>query len=119
MCPELNVPISYHDRRFIGVVNYDDGDLTKDVRFHYRQKDHTVWGTFEGGRVRFGMLIADVLDGDRLDMRWQYLNCEDEFIGGTCLSVPELLPDGRLRLHESWTIDGDVSGESVIEEVAK
>jgi len=109
--------VSYHDKRFVGVVNYDDGDLTEDVRFHYRQKDRTVWGTFEGGRVRFGTLVADVLDDDRLAMVWQYLNCDSDFVSGKCLSVPELLPDGRLRLHESWAIIGGESGSSVIEEV--
>jgi hypothetical protein len=110
--------ISYHDKRFVGVVNYDDADLTKEVRFHYRQNGRTVWGTFEGGRVRFGTLVADVLDGDQLEMVWQYLNVDGEFVGGTCRSVPELLPDGRLRLHESWTVIGGESGTSVIEEVA-
>jgi hypothetical protein len=38
---------------------------------------------------------------------------------GTCISTPEILPDGRLRLHESWrwTSGDGSSGESAIEEV--
>ena len=109
--------VSYHNKRFCGVANYDDGDLTKEVLFHSHQKNRTVWGTFEGGRVRFGTLVANVLDDDKLDMVWQYLNIDGEFVSGRCRSVPEQLPDGRLRLHESWTTTGGEPGTSVIEEV--
>ncbi len=109
--------LSYDNKRFRGVVNYDDGDLTKEVLFHYHQKNRTVWGTFEGGRVRIGTMVANVLDGDKLDMVWQYLNIDGEFVSGRCHSVPEQLPDGRLRLHESWTTTGGEPGSSVIEEV--
>ena len=111
--------LSYDNKRFRGVVNYDDGDLTKEVLFHYHQKNRTVWGTYDGGRVRFGTLVANVLDDDKLDMVWQYLNIDGEFVSGRCLSVPEQLPDGRLRLHESWTTNGGEPGSSVIEEVPR
>ncbi|MDH3890190.1 MAG: n-acetylglutamate synthase [candidate division Zixibacteria bacterium] len=108
--------ISYDGKWFVGVVNYDDGDLTKDVTFHYRQTGNTVWGTFQGGRVRFGTLLADVLQNNQLKMIWQYLNVDGQFVSGECLSTPELLPDGRLRLAETWsTVDGP-TGTSVIEE---
>lgn len=107
----------YDNKRFVGVVNYDDGDLTQDVVFHYRQVENTVWGTFEGGRIRFGTLLADVLENDQLRMVWQYLNVDGEFVSGECLSTPKLLPDGRLRLEETWsTVDGP-AGTSVIEEI--
>jgi len=38
---------------------------------------------------------------------------------GICTSTPEILPDGKIRLHEKWRwTSGDLSeGESVIEEV--
>lgn len=109
--------ISYDNKRFVGVVNYDDGDLTKDVIFRYRQIGRTVWGTFEGGRVRFGTLIADVLENDQLRMVWQYLNVESEFVSGKCLTTPRLLPDGRLRLEETWSTFDGPNGTSAIEEI--
>ena len=109
--------LSYDNKRFRGVVNYDDGDLTKEVLFHYHQKNRTVWGTFEGGRIRFGTLVADVLDNNQLRMVWQYLNVDGEFVSGECLSTPKLLPDGRLRLEETWTTVGGPAGSSVIEEI--
>ncbi|RKX27524.1 MAG: n-acetylglutamate synthase [Candidatus Zixiibacteriota bacterium] len=107
---------NYNSRQFVGVENYDDGDLTGDTVFHYYQKDRVVWGTYEGGGVQFGTLIASMQNDGSLDMIWQYLSMSGEFVSGTCLSIPEVLPDGRYRLRESWKIDSGESGTSVIEE---
>lgn len=112
---------NYDDRRFVGVENYDDGDLTKEVIFHYRQDGTVIRGTFEGGRVIEGKLLAEILEDGRLDMIWRYTNVDGDVVYGTCVSKPELLPDGRYRLYELWTITGGPnqgeSGQSVIEEV--
>ena len=112
---------NYDDRQFVGVENYDEGDLTKDVKFHYRQEGSEVRGTFEGGRVKQGQLLAEVLPDGRLDMIWRYRNVDAEIVNGTCISIPEILNDGRYRLRESWTITSGPkageTGESVIEEV--
>ena len=112
---------NYDNRRFVGVENYDDGDLTSEVEFHYRQDGTSIRGTFSGGRVEQGKLVAELLPDGCLDMIWQYLNVDGEFVAGTCLSTPEVLPDGRYRLHEEWTITGGpnqgLTGRSVIEEI--
>ena len=110
-----------HNRIFVGVVNYDDGDANQDTVFRYYQDGEVVWGTYEGGRVRYGQILARVTPEGKLDMVWQYLNLDDQLIAGTCTSTPELLPDGRYRLNETWVITlgpaAGQSGESVIEEI--
>jgi len=112
---------NFDQKRFVGVENYDDGDLTKEVIFHYHQDGTVIRGTFEGGRVIEGKLLAEILEDGRLDMIWRYTNVDGDVVYGTCVSTPELLPDGRYRLHESWTITGGPnqgeSGQSVIEEI--
>lgn len=52
-------------------------------------------------------------------MRYQHVNAEGELMTGICRSTPEVLADGRIRLHEKWRwTSGDLSsGESIIEEV--
>ncbi len=110
---------NYNDKVFVGVENYHDGDMTGETRFHYFQRGDAVWGIFDGGNVAKGTLVARVLEDDRLAMIWQYLNNDGQFFSGSCTSVPELLDDGRYRLHESWQVtgrDGQTSN-SVIEEV--
>ncbi len=117
---------NYNNRTFKGVVNYDSGDLTGDTRFHYYQDADGVWGTFEGVNIISGALRAKVNENGQLDMEWWYTSKNGQEIKGTCISRPEILPDGRYRLHESWTITetstGEgvgVSGTSVIEELAQ
>jgi len=110
---------NYDGKVFKGVENYDDGDFLPDSRFYYHQKDTTVWATMEGSGIRIGTLIAAVNQDGSLVMSWQYLNIQNEFISGTCFSQPEILPDGRYRLKESWNVHGPdgTTGTSVIEEI--
>lgn len=114
-------PLDLNNRRFVGVVNYDDGDANQDTVFRYYQEGNLVWGSYEGGRVRHGQILARVTPEGKLDMVWQYLNLDDQLIAGTCESTPELLSDGRYRLNEAWeTTLGPAagqSGESAIEEL--
>lgn len=111
--------IDYHGRRFYSVSNSPTGEVGAETIFDYHQTGDVVWATYEGGAIRFGTLIAKV-DGDgALDMRYHHVNAAGELMTGVCHSTPELLPDGRVRLHERWrwTSGDGSSGESVIEEV--
>ena len=111
--------ISYHHRRFRPILNAPAGDVSRDTLFHYHQRGDVVWATYAGGAVRFGTLIATVDVTGRLDMRYQQVATDGSIKAGRCTSTPEVLPDGRLRLHESWnwTEGGEGSGTSVIEEM--
>jgi len=64
-------------------------------------------------------VIAKGLEDDSLDMRYQHINRKRELMTGVCRSTPEILPDGRIRLHETWQwTTGDLaSGTSVLEEI--
>jgi hypothetical protein len=111
--------IDYNNRRFVSVSNSESGEVSVETIFHYHQKDNFVWATYEGGSIFFGTLIAKVSDDGSLDMRYQHLNRQGELMTGVCKSVPEILGDGHIRLHETWQWTcGDFSkGESVVEEV--
>lgn len=111
--------IDYNDKKFAAVRNSAAGEVTAETVFYYRQKDDLVWAEYRGGEIIFGTLIAKVLEDDRLEMRYQHLNKRGELMTGKCLSTPEILPDGRLRLYEKWRwTSGDRSaGESIVEEI--
>lgn len=113
--------INYNDRYFVAKSNSMNGEVGADTLFHYRQRGQVVWATYEGGQVRFGTLIAKVNDEACLDMRYQHINRDGELMTGRCFSAPEVMPDGRLRLHErwQWTSGDESSGESIIEEVKR
>jgi hypothetical protein len=111
--------ISYDNRRFRSTANSGTGEVGSETLFHYHQNGDVVWAEYAGGDILRGSLIALVLDDDSLDMRYQHINHEGELMTGRCSSIPELLPDGRLRLHETWQwTSGDLStGESIVEEI--
>jgi hypothetical protein len=111
----------YDGKVFESVSNSASGDVSSETRFHYHQSGDLVWATYEGGAVRFGTLVARVEESDSLDVRYQHLTVEGELKTGICRSVPEVLEDGRLRLHESWrwTSGGEGSGRSIVEEVSR
>ena len=52
-------------------------------------------------------------------MSYHQINKQNEIMTGICFSIPEILSDGKIRLHEKWTwTSGDKSeGYSVIEEI--
>ena len=111
--------IDYEGRLFRAVSNSSTGEVGSDTVFRYRQSGNLVWGDYSGGSIKRGFLIATVDDEGCLDMRYQHVNTSGELQTGVCKTRPELLPDGRLRLHESWQwTSGDGSkGESVLEEI--
>ncbi|QYO65472.1 hypothetical protein [Leptolyngbya sp. 7M] len=111
--------INYDARKFVSVHNSANGEVGGDTVFHYHQSENLVWAEYSGGGIILGNLIAICNDDGVLDMRYHHINLSRELMTGICRSVPELLPDGRIRLYETWQwTSGDrSSGSSVIEEM--
>ena len=109
----------YDNKTFRSVTNTSNGEVSGDTLFHYHQQAAVVWAEYAGGGIERGFLIATLQPDNSLDMRYQHVNAQGELMTGLCLSTPELLTDGRIRLHEQWQwTSGDYSsGESVVEEV--
>jgi hypothetical protein len=101
------------------VANSAGGDVGDETRFHYHQQGDLVWATYAGGAVRWGTLLARADAAGNLDMRYQHVGSDGAFKGGRCQSRPEVLPDGRLRLHErwQWTEGAAGEGQSTVEEI--
>lgn len=111
--------MDYHNKIFRPVTNTENGEVSGDTIFQYRQTGNIVTAEYAGGQIVTGHLIALVDEDGGLDMRYHHINDKGELQTGICRSAPERLPDGRLRLHESWQwTSGDESrGSSVVEEV--
>lgn len=104
---------------FRSVSNSENGDVDAATIFYYQQQGEIVTARYMGGSIVEGHLIAKVLPGGQLDMRYHHLNRAGEFMLGKCLSTPSQLPDGRLKFSEEWQwLTGDGStGRSEIEEI--
>ncbi len=111
--------VGFDNRVLTTAANTANGDCSSETRFHYRQQGARVWATYGGGRVRFGSLVAIGDAEGCLDMRYQHVVSSGQIRVGKCRATPEILADGRLRLHEEWQwTNGDLSeGRSIVEEV--
>ncbi len=110
---------NYHKKTFKSIAKAANGDVDNETVFYYQQQDNVVWAEYSGGSIIKGFLLAKILENDTLDMRYEHINRAGELMTGVCQSIPEILPDGRTRLHECWQwTSGDLSsGESIIEEI--
>lgn len=110
---------NYEGRKFASVQNSETGEVGSDTVFHYHEKENIVWAEYSGGEIAYGHLIAVCNDDGSLDIRYHHVNTSGDLMTGICTSTPEILPDGRIRLHETWqwTSGDNSSGESVIEEI--
>ncbi|BCJ74676.1 hypothetical protein CS0771_42200 [Catellatospora sp. IY07-71] len=87
--------------RFAAVSEVAGGEVGTDTVFTYHERDAEIWAEYAGGAIRRGFLVG-TRDGDRLDFRYAQLNLDGATSTGHCVSLVSALPDGRLRLDETW-----------------
>lgn len=113
--------IYYDDRLFQTVSTENHGDVGADTVFRYEQRDTVLMGTYSGGNVDFGSLVGKVRADGTLSFLYHHITKSGVMKSGKCESRPEILPSGKIRLHERWTwLSGSRAGEkgtSVIEEL--
>ena len=111
--------INYHGKIFRPVLNSENGETSKETVFHYQQQGNILTSEYSGGKILQGHLIGLVDEDGKIEMRYHQVNCSNELMTGICRSVPEILPNGKIRLHETWQwTSGDFSeGNSILEEI--
>ncbi|MCU7551426.1 hypothetical protein OCK74_20050 [Chitinophagaceae bacterium LB-8] len=110
--------INYNNKTFRPVSNTENGETSNDTVFYYKQNGNILTSEYSGGRIIKGHLIGLVGDSGNIEMRYHQVNDKGEIMTGICISKPEILPNGKIRLHESWEwTSGDKSkGQLIIEE---
>jgi len=110
--------IDYNDRVFRSVSNSPNGEVDEETIFQYQQQSFLVSATYSGGGILFGHLIGLANAEGVMELSYHHINKEGNLRTGVCVTTPELLPDGKIRLHERWRwTNGDGSeGESIAEE---
>lgn len=111
--------ISYHNKSFRVLSSSSNGEVSSDFVFTYKQKGKIITSEYSGGTIIQGHLLGTVDDHGNITMTYHQVNDKGENMTGKCVSKPEILENGKIRLHESWEwTSGDHSkGESVLEEV--
>lgn len=111
--------MNYHNKSFRAIENTENGETSSETIFHYIQEGNILTSNYSGGKIVKGHLIGKVDENGVIDMRYHQINTAGELMTGFCRSTPEVLPNGKIRLHETWQwTSGDLSkGTSIIEEI--
>ena len=110
--------INYNDKIFRSVVNSENGETSNYTVFIYKQIGNILTSEYSGGKIINGHLIGLVDENGEIEMRYHQVNQKGELMTGICKSKPEILENGKIRLHETWEwTSGDKSkGQSIIQE---
>ncbi|WP_339726147.1 n-acetylglutamate synthase [Maribacter stanieri] len=111
--------MNYNNKTFRPVANTKNGETSHETLFKYTQKENILTASYCGGEILEGHLIGVVSSDGTIDMRYHQVNIKGALMTGRCVSVPEIMENGKIRLHESWQwTSGDQSkGNSIIEEI--
>ncbi|WP_433832359.1 n-acetylglutamate synthase [Flavobacterium anhuiense] len=110
--------IDYNNKIFKPISNSENGETSSETAFHYKQEGVILTSEYSGGKIKKGHLIGLVNEKGTIEMRYHQINEKGELMTGVCTSKPEILENGKIRLHETWQwTSGDLSkGNSVLEE---
>lgn len=111
--------MDYNDKKFKPVSNSDNGEVSNDMIFHYKQTGNILTCSYQGSNIIKGHLIGLVDDNGYINMSYHQINNNGVLMTGTCISKPEKMENGKIRLHEEWQwTSGDQStGNSILEEL--
>ncbi len=111
--------INYNNKTFRPVSNTANGETSTESIFHYHQEGNILTAEYSGGKIVKGHLIGLVDEAGNINMRYHQVNSLGQLMTGICKSTPEILENGKIRLHETWewTSDDGSKGESVLEEI--
>ena len=111
--------INYNDKKFRAVANSENGETSAETIFEYHQDGKILTASYNGGKIVKGHLMGLVDEQGNIDMVYHQVNTEGRLMTGKCHSKPEIMENGKIRLHETWEwTSGDFSkGTSVIEEL--
>ncbi|MEY5047484.1 MAG: hypothetical protein RLZZ175_843 [Bacteroidota bacterium] len=110
---------NYNNKRFSPKSNSENGETSAETIFVYKQQGNILTSEYAGGKIVVGHLIGLVDEFGNINMRYHQINTKGEIMTGICKSTPEMLPNGKIRLHEHWQwTSGDLSeGYSILEEI--
>lgn len=111
--------MNYNNRKFRPIENSENSETTEDTIFEYKQNGNILTSEYRGGKIVSGHLIGLVDDNGTIEMRYHQVNTNGELMTGICFSKPEIIANGKIRLHEEWkwTSGDKTSGKSILEEL--
>lgn len=118
-CVNETTELNLQGRRFAMVSSTASRvDPDGPTQFAYEEDDGLIWGSYQGDTVVRGRFVG-TRDHDRIELSYVHVvKAGPEPVTGRSASRIEPLPDGRLRLVETFQFDGDETQQvSICEEL--
>lgn len=111
--------LNYNNKLFKVVSGSANSEVDSEIVFVDHQTKNIISSNYSGGKIVVGHLLGLVNEFGAIEMTYHQINKQGVIMTGKCHSIPEILPDGKIRLHEKWQwTSGDCSiGASILEEV--
>jgi len=111
--------MNYNHKKFRPLFNSENGEVSSDMIFEYRQSANILTCEYKGKEIIKGHLIGLVNEEGTIDMRYHQINKNGVLMTGICKSTPKILENGKIQLYEKWQwTSGDKSkGTSILEEL--
>jgi len=111
--------MNYNNKRFRVISNSENGQVNSSTIFEYKQENNILTCSYSGENIERGHLIGIVTSNGIINMAYHQIDSEGKLMTGKCISTPEQMPNGKIRLHEKWqwTSGDKSSGTSTLEEI--
>ncbi len=110
--------INYDGKYFVAKSNTENGEVNEQTVFSYHQRGTVFFADYYGGEIIKGYMIGNVCSNGELDFYYQHINTNGHVKIGKCHSIPRIMDNGKIELHEEWQwLNGDNSkGSSIVTE---
>ena len=99
-----------HNRRFVAVEN-PNGVADHETEFHYLVRGSTIVGTYAGGSIAVGHIVARAVSGREIDTLFHCVTADGELRAGRSRGALSLDQSGLLHVRFEWAwLTGDGRG---------
>lgn len=94
--------INFNDKTFGLLANSENGKVSTETLFYYKQDGDLVTAEYKGGSIKYGKIIAKVIDEKNLKMLYQCLTIEGELKAGSADANVSINTKGKIQLDLNW-----------------
>lgn len=93
--------INFNNKVFKLVQNSDQGSVSNQTKFVYKQEGNLVTADYYGGEIRYGKIIAE-LKNEKLYMMYQCMTITNELKAGKAIADITFNTKGKIILKLNW-----------------
>ena len=102
--------IDLNGKKFGLLANSENGEVSSETIFEYKQTGDLVTAEYCGGNIRYGKILARQNEAGNLEMTYHCLTNDGELKAGKALATVSINEQGKTQLDLDWKwIDGDES----------